>query len=111
MTVEILYYYIENIKGALDKYDIYLLISNFMEELKLNQYQNFQIILPMHFILWGILWTASSSECPIDYCIVYLLKLTLKNKNARNINISSKVYQSRMQNSARSHCPCQRFKW
>ena len=32
------------------------------------------------FILWGILWTASSSECPIGYCIVYLLKSTLKNR-------------------------------
>ena len=31
------------IKGALDKYNI------FLEDFKLNQYQNFQLILPMHF--------------------------------------------------------------
>ena len=29
--------------------------------------------------IWDILWTASSSDCPIGYCIVYLLKSTLKN--------------------------------
>ena len=36
-------------KGALDKYNIYLFISNSTEDLKLNQYQNFQLILPMYF--------------------------------------------------------------
>ena len=37
------------VKGALDKYNIYLLISNSILDLKLNQYQNFQLILPMRF--------------------------------------------------------------
>ena len=37
------------IKGALDKYDIYLFISNPIEDFKLNQYQNFQLILLMRF--------------------------------------------------------------
>ena len=36
-------------KWALDKYNIYLFISNSIEDFKLNQYQNFQLILPMHF--------------------------------------------------------------
>ena len=36
-------------KGALDKYKIYLFISNSIEYFKLNQYRNFQLILPMHF--------------------------------------------------------------
>ena len=37
------------IKGALDKYNIYLFTSNSVEDVKLNQYQNFQLILPMSF--------------------------------------------------------------
>ena len=36
-------------KGALDKYNIYLLISYSIEHLKLNQYWNFQLILRIHF--------------------------------------------------------------
>ena len=36
-------------KGALDKYNIYLFIFKSIEDLKLNQYQNFQLILPMFF--------------------------------------------------------------
>ena len=37
------------IKGALDKYNIYLFKSNSIEDFKLNQYRNFQLILPMYF--------------------------------------------------------------
>ena len=37
------------IKGALDKYNIYLFMSNSMEDFKLNQYQKFQLTLPVHF--------------------------------------------------------------
>ena len=37
------------IKGTLDKYNIYLLILNSIEDYKLNQYQNFQLFLPMRF--------------------------------------------------------------
>ena len=40
-----------NLKGALDKYDLYLFIPNSIENLKLNQYQNFQLILPVRFHL------------------------------------------------------------
>ena len=36
-------------KGELDKYNIYLFISNSKEDSKLNLYQNFQLILPMRF--------------------------------------------------------------
>ena len=36
-------------KGALDNYNIYLFISNSIEDFKLNQYPDFQLILPMHF--------------------------------------------------------------
>ena len=38
-----------NFKGALDKYNIYLFVSNCIEDNKLNQYWNFQLILPMRF--------------------------------------------------------------
>ena len=38
-----------HIKGALDKYNIYLFISNSIENLKLNNTEIFQLILPMHF--------------------------------------------------------------
>ena len=34
---------------ALDKYNIYLFITNSIEDFKLNQYRNFQLILPMRF--------------------------------------------------------------
>ena len=37
------------LKGALDKYDICIFILNSIEEFKLNQYRNFQLILPMRF--------------------------------------------------------------
>ena len=35
--------------GALDKYNIYLFMSNFIEDFKLNQYWKFKLILPMRF--------------------------------------------------------------
>ena len=37
------------VKGALDKYNIYLFISNSIEDFKLNQFRNFQLILQIHF--------------------------------------------------------------
>ena len=36
-------------KGALDKYNIYIFIFNSIEEIKLNQYRNFQLTLSMRF--------------------------------------------------------------
>ena len=36
-------------KGALGKYNIYFFISNSNENFNLNQYRNFQLILPMHY--------------------------------------------------------------
>ena len=36
-------------RGALDKYNIYLFIFKSIEDLKLNQHQNFQLILPVWF--------------------------------------------------------------
>ena len=37
------------VKGALDKYNIYLFISNSIEDFKSKQYRKFQLILPMRF--------------------------------------------------------------
>ena len=44
------------IKGALDKYNIYLFKCNSIEDFKLNQYRNFQLILPMrfHFMMYFV---------------------------------------------------------
>ena len=68
------------LKGALDKYNIYLFMPNSIEDFKSNQYQNFQLVLPMrfHFMMYfvnGIMLRVSG------YCIVHLLKSTLKNRN------------------------------
>ena len=41
--------HIGSLKGALDKYNIYLFKSNSIEDFKLNQYRNFQLILSMRF--------------------------------------------------------------
>ena len=70
------------IKGALDKYNIYLFKSNSIEDFKLNQYQNFQLILPMrfHFMMYfvnSIIFRVS--HIAVGCCIVYLLKSTFKN--------------------------------
>ena len=46
---------ISNLKGALDKYNIYLFIYNSIENFKLNQYRNFQLILPERFHFMGYL--------------------------------------------------------
>ena len=45
MTIPLLFRF----KGALDKYNIYLFISSSIEDLKSNQYQKFQLFLPMRF--------------------------------------------------------------
>ena len=37
------------VKGVLDKCNIYRFISNSIEDIKSNQYRNFQLILPKHF--------------------------------------------------------------
>ena len=38
-------------KGALDNYNIYIFVSNFVQNFELKQYWNFQLILPEHFCL------------------------------------------------------------
>ena len=41
------------VKGVLDKYNINLFISNSIEDIKVNQYRNFQLIPPMRFHFMG----------------------------------------------------------
>ena len=68
------------IKGALDKYNIYLFVlSNSLEDFKLNQYRKFQLILPMrvHFMRY-FMNSVISRVSHIGYCIEYLLKSTSK---------------------------------
>ena len=64
-----------DIKGTQDKYNIFLFMSNYIEDFEISTW-----FCQCIFILWGILWTASPLECPIGYCIVYLLKSTLENR-------------------------------
>ena len=59
------------IKGALDKYDIYLFISNSTENFKLNQCRNFQLIQPMrfHFIKYFVNSLISRVSHRLLYCV------------------------------------------
>ena len=45
-----------NLKGALDKYNIYLFIFSSIEDIKSNQYRKFQLILPtcFHFMRYFV---------------------------------------------------------
>ena len=58
-------------KGALDKYTIYLFISNSIEDFKLIQYRNFQLILPMrfHFIRCLVNSIVSRVSHRLLYCV------------------------------------------
>ena len=52
------------------------------------------------------LWTASSPECPVGYCIVYLLKSTLKNRKKLEIfTFLQKEVNLECKNLACSHLP------
>ena len=99
------------LKGALDKYDINSFISKSVEDSKLNQYRNFQLILPMrfHFMRCFVNSIISRVSHWLLYCI-YWSRLW-KIENTRNIHISSKVSQSTTWNSVCSHFPRQHFKW
>ena len=59
-------------KGALDKYNIYLFISDSIEDLKLNQNQNFQLILPMcfHFMRYFVNSIIFSVSKRLLYCVL-----------------------------------------
>ena len=84
-----------DLKGALEKYNIYLFVSYSIEDFELNQYWNFQLILPMsfHFMRYFV----NSIIFRVSHWLLFLLKLTFKKiENAINIDISSKVNQSRM---------------
>ena len=58
-------------KGALDKYNIYLFKSNSIEDFKLNQYRNFQLILPMrfHFMMYFVNSIIFSVSHRLLYCV------------------------------------------
>ena len=98
------------IKGALDKYNIYLFTFNSIEDFKSNQYRNFQLILLMrfHFMRYFVISIIYRVSHRLLYCKIYWSRLW-KIENARNIHISSEVSQSRTWNSACGHCPCQHF--
>ena len=62
---------IKNIKGALDKYYIYLCISNSIENIKLNHYWNFQLILHMcfHFMRYFVKSIIFRVSHRVLYCV------------------------------------------
>ena len=59
------------IKGALDKYNIYLFVSYSIEDFKLNQYRNFQLNLPMrfHFMRYFVSSIIFSVSHRLLYCV------------------------------------------
>ena len=74
-----------HIKGALDKYNIYIFIASTKENLKSNQYRKFQPILPMSFHFMRYFVNSIIFRVPhrllYNLCIYsYLLKSTLKNR-------------------------------
>ena len=68
------------LKGALDKYNICLFTFDFIEDFKLNQYRNFQLILSKrsHFMRYFVNSIIHRVSHRLLY--VYLLKSTLKNR-------------------------------
>ena len=72
--------YITDFKGALDKYNIYLFISSSIEDLKSNQYRNFQLILPKCFHFMGYFVNSIIFRVPHRLLYYVLLKSTLKNR-------------------------------
>ena len=86
------------IKGALDKYNISFYISNSIEDFKLNQYWNFQLISAKAFSFYEVfreqhhLQSVPQARPTVLY--IYWSRLW-KIENARNIHISSKVNQSK----------------
>ena len=60
------------IKGILNKNNIYLFISDSMEDLKLNQSRNFQLILQMlfHFMRYFVIGTIFTVSFRLLYCVL-----------------------------------------
>ena len=61
----------EDFKGALDKSNIYLFTSNSVEDIKSNQYRNFQLILPMrfHFMRYFVISIIFRESHRLLYCV------------------------------------------
>ena len=61
-----------NLKGALDKYNTHLFISNSIQDFKLNQYQNFQLLLPMrfHFMRYFVNSIISRVSNRLLFCVI-----------------------------------------
>ena len=96
-TVET-HYKMTKFKGALGKNSTYLFMSNSIDDKKLNQYRNFQLILSMcfHFMRYSIIFRVSHR---LLYCRSQLWKI----ENARNIHISSKVNQHKTRHAFTTH--------
>ena len=82
-------------KGALDKSNIYLFISNSKEDIKSTHYRNFQLILPkrLHFMRNFVISIIFRVSHRLLYCVFIEVDFE-KIENARNMQISLKVNQS-----------------
>ena len=80
------------IKGALDKYNIHLFVSISVENFKLTNTEIFPADSANAFSFdQNIIFQkfrVSVHVYPIGYCIVYLLKLTFKNRKWKNIHVT-----------------------
>ena len=84
-------------KGALDKYNIYLFISNSIQDLESNQYRKFQLIPLMRFHFMRYFVNSIIFRVPPYAAVLCIYWSRLRKiENARNIHIFSKVSQSRM---------------
>ena len=85
----------------MDKYNIYLFISNSVENFKLNQYWNFWADSANKFSFYEVFRKQHRLQS-VPYAIVLCIYWSQlwKIENAKYIQISSEVNQSRMWNSA-----------
>ena len=80
--------------GAMDKYNIYLFISNSMDDFKSSQYWNFQVILPRRFSYEVFCEQHHLQSVPLATVLCIYWSRLWKIQDARNIYIPSKVNQS-----------------
>ena len=88
----------------------YLFVSNSLENYTINKYQTVSWFFQYVFILWDLLLTTTSPECPIGPMLCIYWSRPWKRENAKNFNTSPKVSQTRKKESAcSSYCQCQHF--
>ena len=90
------------VKEALDKYSIYLFISNLKEDFELRLFQNFQLILSMCFMRYFVNSIIFSASHGLLYCVY----IDIDFKKMLEILIFFKRQSRTKKNLVYSHCPC-----